>query len=261
MPELPDVEYFRQIFYHSSLNKEIIDIKSLDDKLLKGLKKEKLVSSLKNTKFITTDRHGKYLFVKNDNSKWLIFHFGMTGRFIYQSKKNDIPDNTKAYFEFKDSAISYICVRRLGKIFFVGSKDNFIEERNLGPDALNIDLKSFKQRIKGKRMIKSALMDQSTLAGIGNICADEILYQSKVHPGSKISDLDDEEIKKIFDKTIQVLKTAIDRKADVDEFPGYWIIARREENASCPGRCSGNIKKIKINSRSTYYCDSCQKKK
>jgi len=259
MPELPDVEHFRRIFYHTSLNKKIVKVKELDSGIIKDISRKSLAESLTGSKFITTDRLGKYFFVKTDRNKWLIFHFGMTGKFIYLKNKNDIPPYTRAYFEFEDSAISYVCVRKLGKIFLVNSKERFIEQKNLGPDALDIKWKIFRKRIKSRKKIKSALLNQSVIAGIGNIYADEILFQSGVHPGTLADRLYDKSIERLFQNTLKVLKTAIDKKIDIDKFPRSWLIRKRKENADCPGKCRGKIKRIKINGRSTYYCPSCQK--
>jgi formamidopyrimidine-DNA glycosylase len=64
---------------------------------------------------------------------------------------------------------------------------------------------------------------------------------------------------RLFDWTIKVLNTAIDKKADADNMPGSWLIKKRKDGMDCPGRCRGKIKKIKINNRSTYFCPSCQK--
>jgi len=151
MPELPDVEHFRRIFYHTSLNKEIINVKRLDSKIIKNTGIQSFKECLTGSKFITTERQGKYLFAKTSKEKWVVFHFGMTGNFIYQKNKNNIPEHTRAHFEFRDSAISYISVRKLGKIFLVDSKQSFIEQKKLGPDALDINLKTFSKKIKNKK--------------------------------------------------------------------------------------------------------------
>jgi formamidopyrimidine-DNA glycosylase len=259
MPELPDVENFRRIFYHTSLNKKVIEVKELDTQVVSGISIKSLKGILKGSRFITTNRYGKYLFVKTDRNNWLVLHFGMTGRFIYQKNKNNIPDHTRAYFEFEESAIAYICVRKFGKIFLVDSKDQFIKQKNLGPDALDMKLETFMEKIKSKKKIKSALLDQSVIAGIGNIYSDEILFQSGVHPKTNADKLDHKAVKRIYSNISKILKIAIDKKVDIDKFPDSWIVHKREKNTLCPGNCKGKIKRIKINNRSTYFCPSCQK--
>jgi len=260
MPELPDVEVLRQHFYHSSLNKKIINIKKIESSLLEGIDKKSFIDKLKGSNFTATARHGKYFFALTDKNIWLVLHFGMTGNFIYQRKKTEIPEHTRAYFEFSNSSISYICVRKLGMISLVSSKEEFINKKKLGPDAINISKKEFMKRIKNAKMIKSGLMDQKSIAGIGNIYADEILFQSKIHPKTKADKLDDRALEKLYENIQKVLKTAIDKKVNVDEFPSSWLIHKREENEKCPGKYKGRVKKTKVNNRSAYYCPSCQKK-
>lgn len=258
MPELPDVEIYRKYFNRTGLNKKIDKVEVIDKSILFNTSIQKLSANLVGKKIISASRHGKYFFGKIENNKYLMIHFGMTGRFDYK-KKGKIPDYSKVILYFSDSFLSYVCIRKLGKVAILESKNTFIEDKNLGPDALDLDWGKFKKLTKNKRgKIKGALMDQKFIAGLGNIYNDEIFFQSNIDPQRKISSLNQSELKKIYENIKYVTDMAINKKADPDKLPESWLLTNREEGKKCP-KCSGEIKKITVSGRGTYYCPSCQK--
>ena len=106
-------------------------------------------------------------------------------------------------------------------------------------------------------MIKSRLMDQHIIAGIGNIYSDEILFQARVHPRTATDELDEEALRTVFDKMKTILKTAIDYDAEPSHFPDDFIIPRRHEDGECPV-CGDNVERVKVSGRSAYFCPRCQ---
>lgn len=154
----------------------------------------------------------------------------------------------------------YISKRKLGHVKYVDEIEDFIKENEIGPDALELTESEFISKLKEKKsMIKSALMDQSVVSGIGNVYADEILFQSKVHPKQKTTGLTDKTWKELHKNTQKVLKKAIEKEADVSKLPKSYLLPNREEGNDCP-KCDGKIEQIKISGRTGYYCPSCQKK-
>ncbi len=132
----------------------------------------------------------------------------------------------------------------------------YIKER---ADALDIDQDEFVEMMRSRRgSLKTALMDQSFIAGIGNVYSDEVLFQAKLDPGVKCSALDDKKLVKLYATMRDVLKTAIINQADPDKFPATYITRRRSEGEPCP-RCSGKIQKRTVSQRSSYVCPKCQK--
>lgn len=257
MPELPDVEIYKNYFNRTSLNRIIKKVEVLDNSILFYASVQKLAGNLTGSRINSTARHGKYFFGKTEDGKYLMVHFGMTGRFEYRNDEN-IPKYSKVVLRFSGSLLSYICIRKLGKVSILEDKDKFVKDKKLGPDALSLEWESVKQLVNEKRgKIKGALMDQKFIAGIGNIYADEILFHSKINPQRKVQDLQEEELKKIFNSMGYVLNTAIKREAHPDKVPGSWLLPRRKKEAHCP-KCKGKIKKITLSGRSTYYCPSCQ---
>jgi formamidopyrimidine-DNA glycosylase len=102
-------------------------------------------------------------------------------------------------------------------------------------------------------------MNQKRIAGIGNIYSDEILYNAKIYPGSKCSELSDKEIARLYSNMRKVLKRAIQDKADPEKMPRTYLIGHRKDNTECP-RCGGRIKKTSFSGRGAYFCGKCQAK-
>jgi formamidopyrimidine-DNA glycosylase len=108
-------------------------------------------------------------------------------------------------------------------------------------------------------MIKTTLMDQSIMAGIGNVYSDEILFQAGIYPRRKINELDENEIETLFHTMKDVLKTAIEHQANPDQFPEDYITAHRHEGGHCP-KCGATLEKVQVGSRHAYYCPNRQGK-
>lgn len=259
MPELPDVEIFRKEA-EKSKNSEITGFE-INEKDFVELTQNKFNSNLKGKKFKDTLRRGKYLFMKVDDDAGVVMHFGMTGYLEYKKGSEETPDYTKCSFVLKNKhKLHYISKRKLGHAKYVDEIEDFIKENEIGPDALELSESEFISRLKEKKsMIKSAMMDQSVVSGIGNVYADEILFQSKIHPKQKTNEMDDKTWKALHKNTVKVLKKAIEKEADVSKLPKSYLLPNREEGNDCP-RCDGKIEQIKISGRTGYYCPSCQKK-
>jgi formamidopyrimidine-DNA glycosylase len=218
---------------------------------------------LKNEKFKSTSRHAKYLFAHTDNKKTLVLHFGMTGYLSYYKNDKDKPGHTRMLIDFENGYhLAFDCLRKLGRIYLIHDMEKFIEKKKLGPDPLTgkMNLTKFRNLLEGKRgSVKTTLMNQEIISGIGNIYSDEILFNAGIHPASKTEKLNDEQIKKLFYMMIKVLNKAIDVDADAGKMPATYLLTKRKSGNDCP-ICSGKIKKQTINGRSSYFCDKHQKK-
>lgn len=256
MPELPDVEVFRKEA-KKALNKKITDVEVIEDTILE-LPTKKLVETLKGNQFTSDERCGKYLFLNFDDST-LVIHFGMTGYLEYHQKKQKPPKQSKVIIIFEgNNYLHYVNTRKLGKIDLTGSIKNYLKENNIGKDALDFNKKEFIQYLEdSKKMVKTALTEQSSISGIGNIYADEILFHSKIHPKTNTKKLKKKDFERIYQAMQEVVKAAIDSNAQPAEMPGDFLIPHRDDGEPCPV-CEGHIEKIKISGRSTYFCLGCQ---
>jgi formamidopyrimidine-DNA glycosylase len=142
--------------------------------------------------------------------------------------------------------------------------DSFVAAERLGPDALDphFDLAAFERALAGrKRDVKSLLMDQEVVAGIGNIYSDEILFQAGINPRTPCGRLDAQARQHLFDRIKAVLETAITSGAGaerlVDRLPGSFLTPHREKGGRCP-RCGGEVASAKFSGRTAYFCPRCQ---
>ncbi|MEJ2010879.1 MAG: DNA-formamidopyrimidine glycosylase family protein [Anaerolineales bacterium] len=263
MPELPDVEVFRRYVDATALHKTIHDVDIQAERILEGSSSRSFTRALKGKAFESSRRHGKYLCLELTNGRWLVLHFGMTGSLKYFLHSEDEPDYTYALFTFSnDYHLAFLNPRKLGTLAIYDSVAALIEDKDLGPDPLEVGFtfEDFKHVLQGRRgMLKSTLMNQSILAGIGNVYSDEILFQLGWYPRGKVDRLDEEGLHAFYRTMRHVLREAAEREADPARFPDSWLIPHRRPGASCP-RCRGEVQKIKVVGRSGYFCPACQKK-
>lgn len=260
MPELPEVEAFRKYLDRTSRDKIIENVEVKSSELLQNVNVSDLKEKLEGHKFKYTKRYAKYTFTHLDNGFWLILHYGMTGRLKYFENFDDAPHYDRVLINFEDkSHLAFDDPRKFGKINLTSSMEDFIKEKKLGADALEIDFKTFKEIFEKRRgAIKSALMDQHILAGVGNIYSDEILFQACIHPKMPANKLNSTQIERIFKVMKDVLKTSINKRIKNEKLPDSFIIPHRRKDGKCPNS-NTKLKTIKISSRTAYYCPQCQK--
>ena len=258
MPELPEVETYKRYLDDSSLNQIITSVKVIDNRVL-NIDESYLKKFVMGNKFKSSIRHGKYILVILEQG-YLVMHFGMTGDLEYYNKKDDEPKFSKVIFRFEnDFNLAYISRRMFGRIDIAESIEDFIEKKNLGPDAYKMSLEEFKGALKRRSGIaKNLLLNQSFVAGIGNIYSDEILFKTKLYPKVKIDSLDESKIKELFINIKEVLQVGIDRKGDLGTYPNNFLIPHRKNEDRCP-LCDYEIKRYEISGRHGFYCPNCQK--
>lgn len=209
--------------------------------------------------FESTRRHGKYLFVKLDNSPSMVLHFGMTGFVVYFKDMEKSPGHKRLLISFSNGYhLAYDCQRKLGEVTMVQCVDAFLKERKLGADALKFDFHDFVHLFSRTRsFIKSALMNQQLIAGIGNIYSDEMLFQSGIRPQKRVFQLDESSLNKLFQEMKKVLATALEARADPQKLPKSYLIPYRRGGSLSP-KCGAEIKTAKVSERTAYFCPRCQ---
>ena len=211
MPELPEVETFKQYLDSTSLHQRITGVEVRDAYVLKGVSARELARRLKGRRFENTHRHGKHLFVRADDELWLRLHFGMTGSLEYLKRDEETPKTARVLFNFANSGrLAFDDQRKFGEIELIEDVDEFLQTRRLGPDALEISLSQFKAIVgKHRGTLKAILLNQQLIAGIGNLYADEILFRACVHPATEAGGLSDKDLRRLFCATRCVLEKAI----------------------------------------------------
>lgn len=261
MPELPDVEVYRRVLDSTSLNRRIAEVATYSDKVLQETPPEAFRARLSGQRITSSLRHGKYLFAGLLSGDHVGLHFGMSGALAFLEEGEEDPRHERCALLFQDgSRLVYISQRQLGRLFWIEDLEGFTRARELGPDALDADLDfhSFSRRLAARRgSVKSALMDQSVLAGIGNIYSDEILFQAKVAPTRRVRELGEGEVAGLYKAVREVLQQAIEADAQPEAMPPGFLLRCRAPDGACP-RCGGSLRTVKVGGRRGYFCPSCQ---
>jgi formamidopyrimidine-DNA glycosylase len=259
MPELPDVEGFRRRVESNALHQTINHVSLPAPEMVKGLSATTLRHRLEGHAVDSVRRYGKHLLLEVHDSGWLDLHFGMSGFPQYVDTTEPTPRYTRMSLDLDHGQLAYVVPRKLGRIGMVDSLEKFIAERGLGIDALDpaLDFETFRRLAHGKGIVKCWLMDQSQIAGIGNIYSDEILYHARIHPRQRAGDLDEKELKRLYQAISSVLAVAVTHGGDPARLPDSWILPHRRAGERCPS-CTGKIQRLSLCGRSAYFCPSCQ---
>lgn len=274
MPELPEVEVFRQFVVRYVQGKRIDAVTVNNPKILQGPSPQGLQKATIGYTVSDTERRGKQLFVKLTQGKkahWLLFHFGMTGYFSWFDDKQTIvnaygdpkrkQNHIRVQFDLDDgSHWTFHEQRMFGKLAVIDDLKSYLAEADLGPDALDpaFNEKAFLERLKSlKGQIKPVLMNQSVIAGIGNVYADEMLFQCKIHPERRVTDLSPADLKCLYKQMKDVLQKTVDCNADRDCLPKSYLIHDRHPKAKCP-KSNTPVSIKTIGGRTTYFCPACQ---
>ena len=267
MPELPEVETVKEVLKQHLVHKTIESI----DVFYPGIIKDPIDEFLKNTlnkTIIDIKRYGKYLIFEL-NKGYLLSHLRMEGKYYYLENSFMEDKHIHVVFHFKDnSTLYYKDVRKFGRMKLINKEsfnDYFV---NIGEDANNVnDINKIYNNIhKSSNMIKTILLDQSIISGIGNIYADEILFDSKISPFKKGKEITKEELENILKSSKKILNEAIKYNGTTiksftsayhqkGSYQNYLMVHTKNKCSIC----NSNIIKTKINGRSTYYCEVCQK--
>lgn len=259
MPELPEVENSRKYLQKTSIGKTIVDIEVKNEKILQGISIEDLIDNLITHKFQKTARRGKYLFIQLNNLIWITVHFGMTGSFKFFENIIDEPRHSRLLITFENKQyLSFDDQRLFGSVGLTMSADNFIAAHKLGEDALEIDINRFTSIISGKHTaIKTVLMNQELIAGIGNEYSDEILFQAAIAPTVKAADLTTAQIRKLHFQINFVLTAATEALEHNRPLPDSFLLHSWRKKRICP-RCGSQLKCQKFSGRTGCFCPSCQ---
>ncbi len=261
MPELPDLVRFKKYIDSTSLHQKIKKTHIGDTRILGDISRRAIQRRLKRAQLTATDRYGKFLLVELSGGSHLVLHFGMTGNLTYYVKGKP-PPHTRLLVDFENGGhLAYQSQRILGEVGLTEKMENFLRQRKLGPDALDEHFteRDFVDRLSNRRgSLKSALMNQSIIAGIGNVYSDEILFQARLHPGTKLTELSREDLSGIYGIMRWVMKISSQGYGDPDRLPDNFLLPYRNNAGPCP-KCNGQLEKTEVSGRTARYCPHCQK--
>ena len=278
MPELPEVETIRRGLEKEIINKRIIETQVKLPRLIKIPEADEFITRLTGVLAKNIGRRGKYILIFLNTMDYLVIHLGMSGRLIYQEEKLpllkiDEKHNHLLFFFEDGSKMIYNDVRTFGKIWLLKKDEKLSGIESLGFEPLESHF-TFNElyRILHSRKgnIKSLLMNQKNIAGIGNIYANEILFQAGIHPLRKANSLTKNEAKRVYLKVRDILSKAIASRGttmidesyrDLKGNRGKYekaIMVYGKKRGICP-ICGQPLEVIRIENRSTFVCSTCQK--
>lgn len=258
MPELPEAEAARRRIERGALHRTITGF-SYGEISHMDLPGEAACNRFVGTQFSRTRRHGKYIFVGTKDGPWLHYHLGMAGSIRVLEAGETDADFIRFTVQFEGGArLHFRDPRKFGHVEVVEDVDAFIAKKGLGPDALTIGDNAFARNVGGTRgAVKSALLSQKKLAGVGNLWADEALYRTGIAPDTKAAELASDRVQTLHGAVREILQAVCDTDATYSELPADWLIHNREDGTACT-RCDGTITTAKVGGRTSYYCPDHQ---
>jgi len=264
MPELPEVQTVVNELNDSLIGKHFSQIEICDFRGV-NFNPEHII----NQPIVTIYRRGKYIVFRFSNECYFIVHLRMTGKFVFGSESNDV-SHVKVCFTLSDGELLYFCdVRTFGTLEYAEDIQTFFA--SMGAEPLTDEFNStylFKMLQNSKRPIKNSLLDQSVVAGVGNIYADESLYLSNIGPTRPSNTLSKQEIetlvssiKNVLNQSLENMGTTLSDYRTTKNIGGenqHYLNVYGQSGRACL-KCNSIIEKIKLAGRGTHYCPTCQK--
>ena len=277
MPELPEVETVRRGLDHLITGYRITEAHNLHPRALKPESIAPL-DSLIGAKITGTNRRGKFLWLTLNRPYVLVAHLGMSGQFLIHQKDRPKATHIRAQFQLKKPLRSLDLVfndqRTFGWLSVEETTNNVpTSAQHIAPDPFDPlfnKQSTINNYLKRNIKIKTALLNQEIMSGVGNIYADETLWRAKIHPETLTSELTSKKVASIIDFATEVMQEAInqggtsfdDLYINVNGESGFFeqsLASYGQEDEPCP-RCGTPIKRITFGARSSHFCPRCQKR-
>ncbi|MGE5415896.1 MAG: bifunctional DNA-formamidopyrimidine glycosylase/DNA-(apurinic or apyrimidinic site) lyase [Acidobacteriota bacterium] len=266
MPELPEVETVTRSL--QVLKGGIIEEFDVSPLVLRL--QEYPIQDIPGRKIDSIERRGKFIIINLSPSRYLIFHLGMSGRLFLASHEETLAKHTHAVLTMQNKQqVRYFDPRRFGGVWLTIDPANVIG--GLGPEPLGSDFteKHLTDKLSNRKIaIKSLLLDQQVLAGVGNIYADEALHRAKIKPDRPANSLKKAEIARLYKAIVETLQLSIEKRGTTfrdyrDGFnqPGGFqdhLMVYGREGKPC-NSCGQALRREVIGGRSSHFCDHCQK--
>ena len=266
MPEIPDLENVKAFLERHLLGVPITEVQTPRGWVIRYPTPQDFTSITTGNSVQSIARRGKFLLFTLKSGHILAINPMLAGRLQYTDAEAKTPKRTNFILQLADGhALRYYDELSMGKVYLVppGRTDLIPNFPKMGPEALEITLPEFKQRLRSKRgMVKAVLTDAEFIAGIGNAYVDEILWEAKVHPHKNASELTEEEVARVHAAVGSVLRWATEVIAgemgdDIDRKIRDFLRVHRKGGQPCP-RCGHTISEIAVRDRVTSFCRQCQ---
>jgi formamidopyrimidine-DNA glycosylase len=257
VPELPDVEGFRRLFQSHLVGEEVTAVEVRDPGVVRGRSAQDFVKRLTGRRFSETERRGKWLLAPSDGPT-LLLHFGMTGSLVWESLESECFRFDRVVISVERGKLLFRDKRKLRGLWLADDEACIravIGEQ--GPDALGLSTPRLEERLAGHRApLKSVLMDQRVVSGLGNMLSDEVLWRARIHPLCRFSDLDPSGRRELGISLQRVLRASL-RHGAIPRRPTWLASQRSRLDPHCP-RCRTGLETSKVRGRTSYWCPACQ---
>lgn len=264
MPELPEIYLFARDMQRELAGKTITHIEVLQPKCL-NVPEEQFVQVLAGATLRDVTYHGKWVQV-DTTAGWLLLNLGMGGEVLLVTR-DTLPEKYRLVFDFDDGTCLAVNFWWFGYAHFAAELADHSPTAQLGPDALSLTLGQFRELLRGRRGgVKSFLLNQRRIAGLGNVYVQDPLFKAGLHPLRKINMLDDDDVAALWRAIRETLQESIDLggsaweqdlRGEKGRWDGSFFLVAYREGESCPV-CGATVEKIKTGSTSSYICPSCQ---
>lgn len=258
MPELPDVEAQRRFAHAHAVGRTVTSVACPDPQILRTTTPQGLGRALSHATILSVERRGKWLWLMTDAVSDVLVHFGMTGAFHWHPSTGAACANDLVQLALGGEVFAYNASRKLGGVWLVrGARESREITGELGVDGLEADEDVFRSAFAGSRAgLKAALMDQSRVAGIGNLIADELCWHVRLHPATPCEDLAEGRWADLAEALARILAVGVE-VGQVPAGDGWLTGAREAEDPRCP-RCGASLASGTIAGRSTRWCPAEQ---
>lgn len=259
MPELPDVEGFRQVLVACGKGRVVRGVEVRDAGVLHGVSARRLRTALEGRRFTEPERHGKWL-LAHTGDPTLLLHFGMTGRLLCADPEDAVEPHDRVLFSLgARHQLRYRDQRKLRGLWLAETDAEIVGLlADQGPDAMTVGREEFETALRTHRgSLKTTLTDQSVLAGLGNLLADEILWRTRLHPGIRASDVTASDRRRLHTEMRRTLRSSV-RAGLVPPRPSWLTGHRDDPDPSCP-RCGTPLRRTRMSGRTAVWCPHCQR--
>ena len=270
MPELPEIETTARALREPLIGQTFTEVRNYWPRHIATPSPEALQERIAGRTIQAIGRRGKYLLFTLDQGETLIIHLRMTGHLSVVDRDAPVDAHTHTIFALASGKeLRFRNPRKFGRVYLVKDLEEVLGK--LGPEPLDpaFTVERMRERLQGRtRILKSLLLDQTFIAGVGNIYADEALYYAHLHPERRADTLDDVEVAGLHAAIVKVLRMGIEREgASIDRYVKPDGTKGDMQNAVAvygrTGRpcyhCGTPIRRIVVGGRSTHFCPTCQK--
>ena len=265
MPELPEVRTVASVLRKNLLNKRITNIRIIYPKMIEPESLD--FNNLIGKKLTNIGTKGKFLIFTFEDL-YLVSHLRMEGKYFIKNLDDPTQKHEHIIFEFDNLSVRYHDTRKFGRMILVKDLKDYKSLDKVGKEPFDITKEELKNNLKSKLPIKELLLDQSIMAGLGNIYVNEVLFASNINPLRGGDSITLNECQSIIDNSVRILNEAI--KYGGTTIKSYtsslgvtghyqdYLMVHKKEGEPCK-ICNTKILNIKVGGRSTYYCPNCQK--